>query len=333
MRSHLHRTLLRLAGWVPDDLLADARARLADDRFAEIARMLAFAGHRTVLPLTPADLTLLVDLLVEQGERPDVLDTIELIVPQTAPAWQFVETLPETGGDSDGRSPVTADAIAAVAGEPAARGLWLTWRLPSNGSPYPPPSAVHIVEADDGDLAALTARLQRRLAAGDGVPLVEVVAVGEEPPAYQAMARECGTLLWARAPERDIAVARVFDTVDPHTGPGFAPDHPQLTDEREREKILRYLDSGTVLLATTTILTDALDPTRGAVVPMSFRTDGAWIWTDTIAYYLREHQLAPEPGLLRHIQESGGLPPNLDAVTMHRAMQVLTQPSDPTPVR
>jgi hypothetical protein len=321
MRSHLHRTLLRLAGWVPDDLLADARARLADDRFAEIARMLAFAGQRTVLPLTAADLTMLVDLLVEQGEPPDVLDTVELIVPQTPPTWQFVETPPETAGDG---SPA---AIAAVADEPAARGLWLAWRLPGNGSPYPPPSAVHIVEADDGDLAALTARLQRRLAAaGGGVPLVEVVAVGEEPPAYQAMARECGTLLWARAPERDIAVARVFDTVDPHTGPGFAPDHPQLTDEREREKILRYLDSGPVLLATTSILTDALDPRRGAVVPMSFRTDGTWIWTDTIAYYLREHRLAPEPGLLRHIQEAGGLPSDLDAVTMHRALRVLTQP-------
>lgn len=331
MRSHLHRTLLRLAGWLPDDLLADARARLADDRFAEIARMLAFAGQRTVLPLTPADLELLAGLLVEQGEPPDVLDRLELIVPETPPTWQFVETPPETGGDRDGDG--SAAVVAAVADEPAARGLWLAWRLPGNGAPYPPPSAVHVVEADDGDLAALTGRLQRRLAAGAGVPLVEVVAVGEEPPAYQATARECGTLLWARAPERDISVARVFDMVDPHTGPGFAPDHPRLTEERERDRILRYLDSGTVLLATTSVLPDVLDPTRGAVVPMSFRTDGTWIWTDTIAYYLREHQLAPEPGLLRHIQEVDGLPPNLDAVTIHRAMRVLTDPSDTDPVR
>jgi hypothetical protein len=331
MRSHLHRTLLRLAGWLPDDLLADARARLVDDQFAEIARMLAFAGQRTVLPLTAADLTLLADLLVE---HPDVLDRLELVVPDTPPTWQFVETPPETGGDHDGQPPTVDDLVAAVSDEPAARGAWLAWRLPGNGSPYPPPTAVHIVEADDGDLAALTGRLQRRLAtARGGVPLIEVVAVGEEPPAYQAMARECGTLLWARAPERDIAVARVFDTVDPHTGPGFAPDHPRLTDERERDRILHYLDSGTVLLATTSTLTDSLDPTRGAVVPMSFRTDGAWIWTDTIAYYLREHQLAPEPQLLRHIQEADGPPPDLDAVTVHRAMRVLTQPSDTDPVR
>jgi hypothetical protein len=29
---------------------------------------------------------------------------------------------------------------------------------------------------------------------------------------------------------------------------------------------------------TTTLLTDVVDPTLGEAVPISFRTDGRWIW-------------------------------------------------------
>jgi hypothetical protein len=43
-----------------------------------------------------------------------------------------------------------------------------------------------------------------------------------------------------------------------------------------------------------------LSPDAGQVVPTSFRTDGLWIWTDTVAYYL-QHGMAPDEELAAYI--------------------------------
>jgi hypothetical protein len=83
---------------------------------------------------------------------------------------------------------------------------------------------------------------------------------------------------------------------------------------------------------TTATFTDVVDPARGAVVPMSFRTDGVWIWTDTVTYYLAEHGMAPDAELLRHIEDRGTAPSDVDAVALHRAMAVLTSPQESEPV-
>ncbi|MCX4745827.1 hypothetical protein OG455_09870 [Kitasatospora sp. NBC_01287] len=100
-------------------------------------------------------------------------------------------------------------------------------------------------------------------------------------------------------------LAAVFDKVDPVTGPAFERDHPRLADGPERAVVADYLRSGPHVLMTPMLMDDVLDPERRGVVPMSYRTDGEWIWTDTIAYYLDEYGLAPESGLLAHIRAQG----------------------------
>ncbi len=102
-------------------------------------------------------------------------------------------------------------------------------------------------------------------------------------------------------PEFEFEVARVFDFADPVTGPGFAPDHPKITDPAERDRLLEYLHGGVVVLRNTTRMRDVLDSGAPAVVPMHFRTDGEWIWTDTVEYYLRHHDIAPDARLAAHI--------------------------------
>jgi hypothetical protein len=106
----------------------------------------------------------------------------------------------------------------------------------------------------------------------------------------------------AEATVDGFRLAVVFDTVDPVTGPAFAEDHPRLADGPERAAVADYLRWGPHVLMTPMLMDDVLDPGRGGVVPMNFRTDGEWIWTDTITYYLDEYGLAPEPGLLAHIR-------------------------------
>jgi hypothetical protein len=106
----------------------------------------------------------------------------------------------------------------------------------------------------------------------------------------------------AEATVGGFQLAAVFDKVDPVTGPAFDEDHPRLADGPDRAAVADYLRSGPHVLMTPMLMDDVLDPERRGVVPMSFRTDGEWIWTDTIAYYLDEYGLAPESGLLAHIR-------------------------------
>jgi hypothetical protein len=130
------------------------------------------------------------------------------------------------------------------------------------------------------------------------------------------------------APE--FQVARVFDFADPVTGPGFAPGHAVIDDPGERERVLEYLRGGYPVLMTTATMDDILDPAAGPVVPSSFRTDGVWIWTDAVPYYLSRHGVAPDAQLVAHIDAMralGRTVPDTDPDTAARSADFLLYPS------
>jgi hypothetical protein len=224
-------------------------------------------------------------------------------------------------------------AVAAVAAEAGAHGLWRAWRYPADEAPWPPPRRIYLVEtADTADLVELTARIQRHLAAaGETDPQVEVFPTAAELPSYQRSARAYAGLIWARTPAPEIKIATVFDEVDAETGPRFAAWHERLADEVEARRVLDYLNAGEPLLVTSERLDDVVDPSRRNAVPMNFRTDGSWIWTDTTTYYLEWHGLSPDTGLLAHVRATGYRMPPVDGVAIHRAMAVLQEPSDEQP--
>ncbi|GAA4553184.1 hypothetical protein [Amycolatopsis samaneae] len=124
----------------------------------------------------------------------------------------------------------------------------------------------------------------------------------------------------------EFTLARVFDVVDPVTGPGFAPEHPRIEDPEELRALLAYLASGTPILVTPSLLDDVLDPDRTAVVPTNFVTDGSWIWTDTVTYYLENHGLAPDPDLLGHIRAQGAVAAPVAADVVGRAVGFVLEP-------
>jgi hypothetical protein len=133
----------------------------------------------------------------------------------------------------------------------------------------------------------------------------------------------------AAGPEFELA--RVFDFADPVTGPGFEPGHRVITDQAERDRLLGYLRGGAMVMTSTARMADVLDPEQGEVVPMTFRTDGTWIWTDTVVYYLDRHGLAPDPLLAVHIEArcARGDDPGADTDTAIRAGDfLLNQPED-----
>jgi hypothetical protein len=342
-----HHMLLRVAGWAPDELVSLAREWLARGHLVEVAQAVTYVALANHIPLTPEDADGLRAALSDADLDTDLLADLDLVelmgMPSFAMAPMYpglhtdrVDDMPYTldlTGDADQHDAVDpvdraimAEAGTEVAGVPPVVGLWRTWRSPSVPTPWPPPRRLYLVQATpDGqvDLPNLAVRLQRALAAaGEDSPQVEVFARLEDLPPYQRTALGSSALLWTPRPEPLVRIADVFDSVDEVGGPGFMGSRPTL-DGRERDDVLAYLDAGSPLLMTTALMDDVVEETRHANVPMSFRTDGRWIWTDAAAYYLRQYGLAPDGQLLDHIRARRFEIPPVDAVAQHRALAAL----------
>lgn len=101
-----------------------------------------------------------------------------------------------------------------------------------------------------------------------------------------------------------MRIAELFGAFDSEGMPAPAHERPSL-DDAEREAVLRFLSGGTIAARTSGRTIDRIDASRGKVVPASFATDGTWMWSRAVAYYLREHDVVPEPAFLAHIRECG----------------------------
>ena len=201
--------------------------------------------------------------------------------------------------------------------------------MPPSAQPWHDPVRVAVVSVDDtvDNLPALTVHLRRSMvAAGDTEAQAEVCWAGLDAPYYQTLARSCGTLLWAARPVAPITTARVFDGVDPVRGPWFATNRPVVSDTTARDDLLAALRAGLVIAWSSTAMADILAPERGDVVPLHLRTDGTWVWSEAVAYYLENYGLAPDPELAAHL---AGLPAGaepaepLDEISVHRALAYL----------
>ncbi|KQC39232.1 hypothetical protein [Frankia sp. ACN1ag] len=94
--------------------------------------------------------------------------------------------------------------------------------------------------------------------------------------------------------------ANVFDGMT--DGVPFIAARPPLPPGSEREKLLAYLKQGELILRAAGLSVDQLDPTRGQQVPIIVFTDGVWVWDASVAYYLTEHDLPPEPAFLDYLR-------------------------------
>jgi hypothetical protein len=336
--------LLRVAGWAPDELVSLARGWLARGHLVEVAQAVTYVALAHRIPMTPEDADGLRAALSDADLDTDLLADLDLVERVGMPSFAMAPMYPGLDTDWVDDMPYTLDltgdaaqhdavdqAIMAEAGSevgsgPRVVGLWRTWRSPALPTPWPPPRRLYLAQATlDGqvDLPNLAARLQRVLAeAGEDSPQVEVFVDLEDLPPYQRTALGSSALLWTARPEPLVRIADVFDSVDEVGGPGFTGLRPTL-DGRERDDVLAYLDAGSPVLMTTALMDDVVEETRHANVPMSFRTDGQWVWTDAAAYYLRHYGLAPDEQLLDHIRARRFEIPPVDAVAQHRALAAL----------
>ena len=114
--------------------------------------------------------------------------------------------------------------------------------------------------------------------------------------------------------------ATVFDGHHPAAGPYFSAERERIADSGERTRVADYLRAGVPLLMTTERDVDRVDAGRGRRVPLGYRTDGDWVWSESLAYYVAEHGVAPEQPLYRHIRDRGYVCPEPDDEIADRAL-------------
>ena len=100
--------------------------------------------------------------------------------------------------------------------------------------------------------------------------------------------------------------ARLFDGVDPESGPYFDDSRPRINDQVERERLVEFLaHGGTAIERAAGLAPDQLDASKGKVVPISTVTDGVWIWTSAQAYYLEQYGYGPDSEFYEYIKSRG----------------------------
>jgi hypothetical protein len=121
----------------------------------------------------------------------------------------------------------------------------------------------------------------------------------------------------------EVRVAQLFDEVHPVAGPYFSVARERIEDEAERRRVADYLSAGTVVLYTTATDRDWVDASRGRPVGMSYRTDGDWVWSEGLGYYVTTHGIAPDPDFYTHIRARAYRCSTVDDATGRRALAAL----------
>jgi hypothetical protein len=99
----------------------------------------------------------------------------------------------------------------------------------------------------------------------------------------------------------------------------------------EFDALANYLQSAPMLAPPAAAGPDLFDPQRGDVVPSTWHTDGQWIWSGSVIYYLHVHGLAPQPELLDHIRRQRYVLAAVSEDALRMALAVVTGQPIPEP--
>ncbi|MEV0809442.1 hypothetical protein [Micromonospora sp. NPDC050200] len=330
-RAAYHHLLSRLADSLPDELLLNARDWVAQGRLVDVAQAVGFAIATGLCFPSEEELALLRGTLLDAALDPTCLDQA---VGGKGSWWALAPVGPAVLAECRDRLAYSLDltvphdpdvgvddldtaAIVAARGRHNVAGLWRAWRFPAIDTPWPPPRRIYLLYIDvstDDQLAHIAASVGRSLApASTGpAPMVEVFTDVTQLPGYQRVALSAAALLWTREPSTPPLVAATANT------PG---DRPRQLDPALREMVLSYLDGGIPLALPGAEAPEGQSPAGG---PMGgWFTDGHWIWSTAISDRLRVHDEAPQDDLVRHISERDGIVPEVDPISLHRALSTL----------
>jgi len=92
-----------------------------------------------------------------------------------------------------------------------------------------------------------------------------------------------------------------------------------------RDRVLTYLNSGEMVIQVMATGEDHHDPHGPADVPLGFKTDGTWMWSLEIAYYLDTYDQPIDPDFLGYMRRHGFNPPQTDANMVNAALAQLDE--------
>lgn len=69
-----------------------------------------------------------------------------------------------------------------------------------------------------------------------------------------------------------------------------------------RAGVSAYLNAGAIVFISMEFGDDELDPKGSGGVPIGFRTDGEWVWSMEVPYYVDHHSMPIDPELLARIR-------------------------------
>ena len=72
-----------------------------------------------------------------------------------------------------------------------------------------------------------------------------------------------------------------------------------------------YLRAGVPLMRTTQKVPDVLSGSPAPIVPISIHTDGKYVWSMAVAYYVESHRISPGEEFLAHCARNGWTVPRL----------------------
>lgn len=125
-----------------------------------------------------------------------------------------------------------------------------------------------------------------------------------------------------------LFAAPVFDGTDPRGNPVH---HRPAVHPQELDDLLAYLENAPVVLSARSRGTDVFKPDAPPSVPLTFHTDGTWVWPGGVAHYLRHHRVPPLPQLVEHIRDNEYAVPQVSPDAEAAASAVATGQAEGAP--
>ena len=75
-------------------------------------------------------------------------------------------------------------------------------------------------------------------------------------------------------------------------------------DKSDKKQIVAFLKSGNTLAVAPCVSKDVLDPNK-FIGTLAILTDGTWVWSDDLAYYVQQYNVALPSDFLTHMQNHG----------------------------
>jgi len=94
-------------------------------------------------------------------------------------------------------------------------------------------------------------------------------------------------------------------------------DAVQLSANSNEPDVIRYLNAGKVLIATSGIVSDVLDPKFGIIGAPHVLTDGTYAWPAIFAHYVQRHHVQPPGDFVSYmIANNWVVPPAVDVLLL-----------------